>query len=495
MIPIARPSAPTSNLVEYWNEARLRVSSAKSSSVRPAPGIIPWRAALADILEVGYGIQAQPRFLAGAWQEVRWRTTPSAGALYPFEVIATVIGEGSYVWDLEKGHLVPYDVPLLLRDDLAGAGFVTRPGHRMEALLTFVARPFLSMKKYFLRGYTYCHLDVGHTATNLALYTTALGHDPILHLRFSRAFLVEHLRLGGLCREPLAVLSFSSAELGLAPPPDSAPSVEARSSVVGLELPGERELQSWESLQGILSFDFALQPPAPPASTELLRPEPEAAGPVLPLPDGRPPLSSAAEWRSASLGRRSAKGFRPEPVSLAQLGELLGALRGAGLTADCSREGIAQLAVRVVARNIDGLSGVFSYSPAGHALHRIDTQAGDPRPACMQQGLAGNAAALLVFHAPICRLFDQSGYSAFAELHFRAAELGQRLHLAATRLGALGITCIGGFDGEECAALTRLDTGEEAVYVILVGISDDSVFKHDRLNVAWSHGHTTTLED
>jgi hypothetical protein len=27
------------------------------------------------------------------------------------------------------------------------------------------------------------------------------------------------------------------------------------------------------------------------------------------------------------------------------------------------------------------------------------------------------------------------------------------------------------------------------------GVSDDSVFKHDRLNVAWSHGHTTILED
>lgn len=491
MIPMTRTSAPASNLVDFWNEARLRAATAKSTSVRPAPGIVPWRAALEDVLKVGYGLQAQPRFLAGAWQQVRWRTTPSAGALYPFEVIAAIVDEGCYLWDIERGHLVPCDLPPLPRDGLADAGFVTRPGHRVEALLVFVARPWLSMKKYFLRGYAYCHLDVGHTATNLALYTAVLGHDPILHLRFSRTVLAERLKLEGLCREPLAVLSFSTADPGLDPPPAS----DALPPAVGLELPGEREIQSWESLQGVVSFDFALQSPGEPASVEILRREDAAAGALLPLPEGRPPLSSAAEWRSAILGRRSAKGFRDEPVSGVQIGELLGALRGTGLAADCSGEGTVQLGVHLVARHVDGLTGVFSYVPESHALRQIDAQAGDPRPACMQQGLAGNAAALMIFHAPVCRLVEQHGYSAFAELCFRAAELGQRLHLAATRLGALGITCIGGFDGEECAALARLDPGEETVYVVLVGISDDSVFKHDRLNVAYSHGHTTTLED
>ena len=491
MIPMTRTSAPASNLVDFWNEARLRAATAKSTSVRPAPGIVSWRAALEDVLKVGYGLQAQPRFLAGAWQQVRWRTTPSAGALYPFEVIAAVVGEGCYLWDIERGHLVPCDLPALQRDELAGAGFATRPGHRVEALLIFVARPWLSMKKYFLRGYAYCHLDVGHTATNLALYTAALGHDPILHLRFSRPFLAERLKLEGLCREPLAALSFSSAD----PLLDAPPSTDAFLPEVRLELPEEREIQSWDSLQGILSFDFTLQPPGEPVGVEVVQREDAPADALLPLPEGRPPLSSAAEWRSAILGRRSAKGFRDEPVSVEQIGELLGALRGAGLAADCARESAVQLGVSLVARRVDGLAGVFSYDPAHHALRRIDAQAGDPRPACMQQGLAGNASALLIFHAPVCRLVEQHGYSAFAELCFRAAELGQRLHLAATRLGALGMTCIGGFDGEECAALARLDPGEETVYVVLIGISDDSVFKYDRLNVAYSHGHTTTLED
>lgn len=489
MIPVVRASAAAKNLVDYWNESRLHADLAKSASVKPAPGFVPWRAALEDILKVGYGVQAQPRFVAGAWERIRWRTTPSAGALYPFEVIATVVGEGSWLWEIERGHLVPYDAPALTRAELAEAGFVTRPGHGVEALLTLVARPWLSMKKYRLRGYAYSHLDVGHTATNLALYTTALGHFPVVHLRFSRAFLSEHLRLDGLCREPLAVLSFSSAAPADEPERDPAPDIDP----VSLELPMEQELASWESLQGILSFDFALQPPCEPAGAALLL-EPEKASdvPGLRLPDGRAPLSAAAEWRSAILGRRSAKGFRREPLSVAQIGELLGALRAEGLPADCSRDGCARFGLRLVARNVDGLSGVFAYSPENHALHLVDARADDPRPACMRQELAGDAAALVILHAPLRRLLDRHGYSAFAELQFRAAELGQRLHLAAARLGAaLGMTCIGGFDGEQCGALARLGEDEETLYVILLGIRDESAFKHDRLSVAFSHGYTT----
>ena len=53
------------------------------------------------------------------------------------------------------------------------------------------------------------------------------------------------------------------------------------------------------------------------------------------------------------------------------------------------------------------------------------------------------------------------------------------------------MTCLGGFDDEECAALARLSGDEEAVYVILLGVPDESAVKHDRLRVAFSHGFTT----
>jgi len=483
-------SAPTRTLVSYWNDARLRVDQAKSSSVRPAPGTVSWRAALEDLLRVGYGAQAQSRFVGGAWEQIRWRTTPSAGALYPFEVVASVVGEGSYLWEVDAGRLVPCDLAPLTRDELARAGFVTPPGQRLEALLVLVARPWLSMKKYRQRGYAYTHLDIGHTTTNLAMYTAALGLTPTLHLRFSRLSLAEHLKLEGLCREPMAALSFARPE-GAADSPAGWLAAENGRTVAGLELPEPPEIVNWESLKGILSFDSPLAPPCAPASVPLVLDPAEAAAAVLPLPDGRPPLTAPTEWRTAILGRRSAKGFRAAPLTIAQVGELLGVLRAEGVPDDCSAAGSARLGVRLVARNVDGLSGVYSYAPRSHALHCIDPQSDDHLPACMQQEVSRDVAALVIFHAPLCRLVDEQGYSAFAELLFHASQLGHRLHLAAARLSGVGITCIGGFDGERCAALARLDGDDEAVYVLLLGVPDDNAVKRDRLNVAWSHGFTT----
>lgn len=490
MMQLARPTAPATQLISYWNEARLDASQAKSASVRSAPGIVPWRTAVEDVLKVGYGLQSQSRFVAGAWERVRWRTSPSAGALYPFEVIACVVGEGTYLWDIEKGRLVPAALPSFGREDLAAAGLTTAPNHHLDALLVLVARPWLSMKKYHLRGYGYCHLDVGHVASNLAVYTAALGLSPTLHLRFSRALIAERLQLEGLCREPMAVLSFASSKPGLATGPEAETGVQPAS----LERPEASEIAAWESLRGVLSFDSTVEPPSPPAGGPILL-EPEVdEGSLVPLPEGRCQPSSAKEWRSTILARRSAKGFRRESLNAAQIGELLGALRADSLPEDCLVDRSTALGVRLVARNVDGLAGVYAYDPRRHGLHRVAAQAEDPRPACMQQELAGNAAALVIFHAPVFRLLDRLGFSAFTELHFHAAQLGQRLHLAAARLDNVGITCIGGFDGLRCAELARLDPDDETVYVILLGVPDESAFKHDRLNIAFSHGHTTTLD-
>jgi nitroreductase len=360
----------------------------------------------------------------------------------------------------------------------------------MEALLVLVARPWLSMRKYYQRGYAYCQLDVGHLAANLAIYTAAPGHGSTLHLRFSHTAFAEYLNLGGLCREPLAVLSFAAARPTACPEPASWP--PAGLEPAALELPGEGEIRCWESLRGIRSLDCPFAPPCPSASAPLLV-EPAAAPEeaVLPLPIGRAQPSAAREWRAAILGRRSAKGFRDEPLSAAHIGELLGALRDEGFPSDFARDSSARLGVRLVARNVEGLEGVFAYAPRSHSLHRLDPRTGDPRPACMHQEIARGAAALILLHAPIGDLMASQGYSAFSELHIQAGELAQRIYLAAARIGAVGMTCIGGFDDHECSALARLEDADETLYVILLGLPDEAAVKQDRLAVAFSHGHTT----
>lgn len=482
-------SVSVRTLNDYWNSARLRVEVAKASSLRLQSENLSWRAALEDILRVAYSRQTQPQFQEGSWSQVRWRTTPSAGALYPFEVIVSILGEGVYVWDVEKGRMTPYGVAPLRLEDLRAAGLVQQVGRRVEALVTVVARPWQTMKKYSIRGYAYCHLDVGHLVTNLSLYAAALGQDPVLHLRFAQDFMTEHLKLNGLCRQPLAVLTFGgrgswpqSTEVG-------SSREDSGDQVTTLEPPAEAELRNWQTLRAPASGAWGVRPSGVPATSHLLHRAPDLKWrqPVE-LPQARSPPAGAGEWRGAILGRRSAKGFRRQPVSTAAIGELLAALRGAALTADCGMDGCPPLSIRLVASNIDGLAGVYAYDPDRHCLQIISHSTGDPRRACMQQRLAGDAAALFLVHAPVRQVFDNWGYTGFAETLVRAAEIGQRLHLAATKIDSLGITCIGGFDAEECANLAQLKNGEEVVYVILAGAPDDAAVKQDVLNAAYSHG-------
>ena len=118
----AVPVTLVHSLASFWNGARLRADDAKSTSVRPAATVVPWRTALEELLNVGYGLQTQSRYVNGAWEQVRWRTTPSAGALYPFEVMACIVGEGSYLWDVEARRLLACNLAPLMEDELIRHG-------------------------------------------------------------------------------------------------------------------------------------------------------------------------------------------------------------------------------------------------------------------------------------------------------------------------------------------------------------------------------------
>ena len=79
-------------------------------------------------------------------------------------------------------------------------------------------------------------------ATNLAIYTTALGHDSDPPPALLPRRLARHLRLDGLCREPLAVLSFAAAPADRRPEPAAGLEALAGVEPAALELPGELEL-------------------------------------------------------------------------------------------------------------------------------------------------------------------------------------------------------------------------------------------------------------
>ena len=483
------------SLLRFWDTTRLRVSDAGSSSASRESATATWSEALTHILCVGYGVDHTYHHDRGRWSKSEQRTCPSAGALYPFEVIVT-IAQGhddshNYLYRLEQGALSICSNAALSPVELADLGLVTAPGTVPEAVIFLIARPWLTMEKYRLRGYAYCHLDVGHAATNLALYASALGYAPTVHLRFSRAEAALRLGLDGLCREPLLALSFA-VEGESAPPHRSGVALGSgpTHNSASLEPPDSRELENWELLREILSSSRNLPVATEPTATSPLLAS-GAEGPALRLPDPPSPQTTPAAWRETILGRRSAKGFRSEPLEIAGLSQVLAAIAAPSLRTDSSTASPTGLRARLVAKNVEGVSGVYDYDAPTHSLHRLAI--GDPldfRPSCMGQALANNAAALIFLHAPFRHLIEEQGYSAFAELHFYAAQLAQQAYLAAYRAG-VGMTCIGGFDETQCARLGRLDDNDEVIYVIVLGVADETASKHDRLRIAYSHGHTT----
>lgn len=109
----------------------------------------------------------------------RFRTAPSAGALYPLELYL-VAGK---VDGLEPGvyHYLPHDHSLErtasgdMRPELSAAALGQRALISAPAVLVMCAVYERVTGKYGRRGDRYVHMEAGHAAQNFALQAVALG--------------------------------------------------------------------------------------------------------------------------------------------------------------------------------------------------------------------------------------------------------------------------------------------------------------------------------
>jgi len=109
----------------------------------------------------------------------RFRTAPSAGALYPVETYLVVnrvrdIPSGVYHYSVERHSLEE-----LRRGDfrtsLAGASLDQKVVYEACAVFVWTAVFRRCTWKYRERGYRYVYLDAGHIAQNVALAAVGLG--------------------------------------------------------------------------------------------------------------------------------------------------------------------------------------------------------------------------------------------------------------------------------------------------------------------------------
>jgi SagB-type dehydrogenase family enzyme len=484
-------------LLSFWNATRLRANIGPASGTHGTFADRSFREVLAVVLGRGCG-QSPGTVLRRGLEPVQARTIPSAGALYPFEVLVNVRDNGAfvgYVFDVEAGRITRLAAgrPSTEADLLGGAGLDLAPGQQLAAVVTLVARPWTAMAKYGQRGYLYTLLDIGHAASNLLLAAAASGLSARLHLRFQRQRLAEILSLLSLCREPQIVMSIAQ--------PPTVPSGHSADSfgvpiwgpeVTVLAEPSSAEEANWRSLQDVNAFDASPAGVIPGPASSIAEPESAStlgSGQLIALPD--PPDRPGQDFARVALRRRSVKGFRSGSLTIEQLGALFSGVNSP-LDVDFA-EGLA-VSARILVRDVEQLTpGPYSYSPGRHALEPVfgpdePNVVDDDEVMATVMGQAGlrSAAVLIHLHAVLRPLLRCRGRAGLGEIHFHAAHVAQRMCLNGARYG-IGITCVGGFDEVRCASLVRLPSENEVIYVLAAGVPDELTIKTDREAVAYSH--------
>jgi len=182
-----------------------------------------------------------------------------------------------------------------------------------------------------------------------------------------------------------------------------------------------------------------------------------------------PRLDGGVSVEKALLERRSVRSYKDEPLSLAEVSQLLWAAQGItepkrGLRTAPSARATYLLEVYVIAANVTGLpAGMYRYRPRGHELARVS--AGDVRAdlfnAVGQPPVRNAPAALLVA--------GLTGKATKPEwMYLEAGHAAQNVYLQAVSL-KLGTVVMAGFKPDAVKKELRLPDGEVPIYVMPVG--------------------------
>jgi SagB-type dehydrogenase family enzyme len=175
------------------------------------------------------------------------------------------------------------------------------------------------------------------------------------------------------------------------------------------------------------------------------------------------------------LGRRSVRSYTKQPLTLAEVSQLVWAAQGitddAGHRTAPSAGATYPLELYIVAGNVEELgAGIYHYLPAGHELVYIS--GGDIRSdlydATLSQSAVKDGAISIVITAIYERTTERYGERGIRYVHIEAGHATQNLCLQATALG-LGVVTIGAFEDERVSEVLDLPENENPLYVIPVG--------------------------
>jgi SagB-type dehydrogenase family enzyme len=192
------------------------------------------------------------------------------------------------------------------------------------------------------------------------------------------------------------------------------------------------------------------------------------------LPDPRRDSETSVE--KALLKRRSLRSYAEQPLTLAQVSQILWAAQGVteptrGLRTAPSAGALYPLEVYVVAGKVNDLpAGIYKYVPRSHTLIRVaeGDKRSDLASAALNQSWIAEAPIILVVSAIYDRTAVKYGTRATRYVHIEVGHAAQNVCLQAVALG-LGAGVVGAFDDDAVARVLSAPSSEAPLYILPVG--------------------------
>lgn len=177
------------------------------------------------------------------------------------------------------------------------------------------------------------------------------------------------------------------------------------------------------------------------------------------------------------LKRRSTRAYSGTALTLEELKALLDFTYQPSHYSDQGLDGspdyfdLSLVETFIAVSSVTGLEeGCYYYAPKAQELRQIRFKSfrKELHFLCLGQELGRDAAAVLFHTADLKAAIDQYGDRVYRYLHLDAGHLGQRLNLAAIRLG-LGVSGIGGFFDDQVNEVLGIPVDEAVLYITTLG--------------------------
>lgn len=188
-----------------------------------------------------------------------------------------------------------------------------------------------------------------------------------------------------------------------------------------------------------------------------------------------PLYESQTSIEEALQARRSVRAYSHDPLTLAEVSQLLWAAQGlthpAGLRTAPSAGALYPLDIYLLSGNVTGLPvGIYHYQPQDHKLLQIGT--GDKRQdlyeAALQQSSVKDAPIVIVISAVYERTSGKYGQRGIQYVHMEVGFAAQNVYLQAESLG-LGTVFIGAFYDDQVRGIMQMSEEEIPLGLMPVG--------------------------